>query len=282
MNTVDLKTLSAASPSALFESLASVVQEPGDAAITIIYTEGAEVTGVETHQLPISWVDLVEDIPFNALQHSAQGFVIIVWGERAGEDLPERVNLNELIDCLRTSTAPMLKDVFFCDGNRYWSYMCEGCCDPEGKPILGRAQKAEAKAQSVPSVSELLHTLSEGSSQDENLVMVQLCELVQNVRNRDSLMAMLAVDETTSKDLISRVSCLLDHATTEQLPRVAGMVAALKAGYAFPKREVRSAIDQAGEDSLAQLVQRGLSSGVPASLYRQVFIQAANKLVVNQ
>lgn len=88
MNTVDLKTLSAASPSALFESLESVVQEPIDAAITIIYTEGAEVTGVETHQLPISWVDLVEDIPFNALQHSAQGFVIIVWGERAGEDLP--------------------------------------------------------------------------------------------------------------------------------------------------------------------------------------------------
>lgn len=143
-------------------------------------------------------------------------------------------------------------------------------------------ETAAANGQDADEAWKTLLNLAELSEDHEDAKRLhgRLCELVQSVKVRDSLLCRIALSEGSVGLLVARISRAIEYANEAQLPRVAGMVAALKAAYDYPVKEVKQALTKAGDDSLAVLVRRGITSKVPSSLYRRIFTDAAEKLAI--
>lgn len=126
VKTVDLSVLDASSPSVLFSTLQPHVEPPKELELLVVFLKGSTVVGLQTLASLISWVDVVEDLPTVSETHGADSVVLILWGVKVDAGLPGAAQVAEVIEFLQSSIKPLVKDVFFSNGIRYWSYMCQG------------------------------------------------------------------------------------------------------------------------------------------------------------
>ncbi len=285
MKTIDLSKLRVDVPSAHLASIPSALSvEPSDELILTICEE-SQAKGVLRWVMPIDWIEVLEESS-QALDSDEKAGIFVLYSQKAHDQLSFREQMNEAHTQL-ASLGKKLKDAFQVSDGRYWSYLCEGCCDPAGKEVqtetqdsLKKRELREIDSSAWKALEELVDLASEGKKA-ESLRSV-ICSSVQDVNVRDYILSQIVQSDEKSNLLISALQVCLKSALSEERSRVAGMVAAAMAACDYPKEEIKKIIKQATDDSLALLVNRGIETRFPAEALSQIFVDAASKITITK
>jgi hypothetical protein len=194
--------------------------------------------------------------------------------------LPHADFINDLAKGLAASEI-WVKDSFLVEQTHYFSYMCTGrnCCPPEGKEI--QEQEIEMKdSRSLRERCELawdiLVQLVEETSNSEvsETLETKFISLVQDVKVRDVVLARIVNSTSSGEKALVRIQKCVQTSDPDFQPRIVGMVVAVMAAMEMPKRSINKYLELAREDSLARLIEHGLSINVPGATFRSIFIDA--------
>ena len=315
MSLTQLSKVVLGSPAQMAASLPALIGfEPAESVVVIMTRSGAiEVT--MRIDLPDDWAVAARHIADTAARIGVDGTVIAVCTDSASGWSSNRAGVMLTIDLL-TDAGVVLTDALLIQENRYWSYLrdldgAQGAVFfPEDSPLPLPVEESREvivsryalRPEQVPSnaayaaaqrylngtrqqrchrarevLEQLTHDQRVGVSVGADLLRSTIQLAIQDVKVRDWLLASIVAGQERS-GLAETLADVALCATGDLAPRACGAAAAALVATNASTIPAACLAELAGDDSLAEIVHRAISSGINPKDIQTMFATALPEL----
>lgn len=291
-------------PSEFAASLPALVGFTLTKSLVVVMVKQSQLLVTMRVDLDHDWEGMSQHVIGTVKKVDADAVLIAVCDDSDWRDY--RFRIRSLTHALEANTITVLDAVYVHDG-RYWTYMGpnlgtdgnailefdsvlpmpdnetrEDIVDryavrPQEQPSSAAYRAAQTALTGSPRQCaertwEALQSLSSGVH-EQDLLRATVHIGCQDVRTRDLILARLMTAEGQQQLLNALVDAALT-AAPNLAPRICGTAAAALAALNGSTVPASALIAHAGDDSLAELVRRGITSGVNPNALREVFTSA--------
>ena len=296
MSSFALDQVTVASPAQFAASMLKATPKPLRETVVLAYLHNDGCQHVETFPVTADWVEIVEAVQNTISVNTYEQVIICVYTERGQDELPFRAQVKDLTSVIGDDIHVL--DELLIDSNRYWSYMCSGCCDPEGNVFKAEPNNQITLDYTLEPISDALVTqaeekvsenmgvnsvrawelLEEIVSNPDQADMAEFIALVQDVNVRDYVLIHVIQSESIPPLVQTLVNVTLQTPEPQQY-LLAGMTAMALQGTYAPVMAVSEMLKLSGDNSLGRLVQRAVDHDVPQSVARDSLEAAADEVM---
>jgi len=297
MSSFALDQVTVASPAKFVASLVKATPTPLQETVVLAYLHNDGCQHIDTFSVDSDWVEIVEAVQNTIRMNSYEQVIMCVHTSRGADELPFKAEVKDLSKVIGNDIHVL--DELLIDGNIFWSYMCDGCCDPEGTVF-----KTEPAPNNQVSIDFTLETIAEPvmtealAKVNENMginslrawqlleqivsnpqieAIAEFIALVQDVHVRDYVLVQVIESEDVATLTQSLVNIALQTPEPQQY-LLAGMTAMALQGTFAPVMAVSEMLKLAGDNSLGRLVQRAVDHNVPQKVARDSLESAADEV----
>jgi len=288
MSSFALDQVTVASPASFVASLVKATPKPLQETVVLAYLHNDGCQHIDTYPVSSDWVEIVEAVQTTIRINTYEEVIICVYTNRGEDELPFKAQVQDLSAVIGDDIHVL--DELLIDNNRFWSYMCDGCCDPEGnafktdpepnnqitidftlepidETVIKKALELVHENVGVNSVRawELLQQATDTTDQN---VLAEFIALIQDVNVRDYVLIQI-IQSSSIPVLVQTLVDITLRTPEPQQAQVAGMTAMSLHSTFAPIIAVSEMVKLVGDNSLGRLVQRAVEHDVPQKVARE-------------
>ena len=297
MSSFALDQVTVASPSQFVASLIKSTPMPLHDTVVLAYLHSDGCQHIDTFPLGSDWVEIVEAVQNTLRVNTYEQVIICVHTDRTEDALPFTAQVKDLSAVIGSDVHVL--DELLIDGNRYWSYMCDGCCDPQGNKFIvepssnphvtidftksviaqGTMAKAFVKVNDNMGVNSIRawELLQEIVDKPSKTVMAEFIALVLDVNVRDYVLIQIIQSQDVSQ-LVQALVTITMQTPDEHKPQLAGMAAMGLQSTFSPIMAVSEMLKFAEGNSLGRLVQTAVDHNVPQKVARDSLVAVIDEI----